>query len=196
MLGDGTEAENLRLLSLGARCRRFRRDPNAHRDREERLGRYPEPPPRPTRSDRRSILILRGHRLPGYNKYNRLLKTISNNSLVSRARDRYSYRRDKRRGTFRSTVKTFGWTTVLPASVTEPTSILARPSHQPIPAQAEAHRKWRPRDTMVQACIGIEPGKRSFYEMSPPSSPHWTRPPPSRQWQPGPQPCGGPTILT
>lgn len=38
---------------------------------------------------------------------------------------------------------------------------------EPIPALARLHKRWRPRDTLVQAAIGPETGELQFFEMFP-----------------------------
>lgn len=38
---------------------------------------------------------------------------------------------------------------------------------EPIPALARLHKRWRPRDTLVQAAIGPEAGELQFFEMFP-----------------------------
>jgi hypothetical protein len=112
---------------------------------------------------------------------------VVQDAVVSHLRDLFSYVRDKRRGTFAQhgedvwidnyfAGKHRGFYVDIGAS--HPTRLsntwkLYSERHwsgvtvEPIPRQAEAHRKWRPRDTLVEKCVGTVPAKRTFYELSP-----------------------------
>lgn len=118
---------------------------------------------------------------------NAALKTFAQIPAVSRARDLYSYWRDKRRGTYSQHGEDLwldnhfagrrnGYYVDIGAShpirLSNTWKLYSeRDWHgvtvEPIPAQADAHRRWRPRDTLVPVCIGTEPGTRTFYELSP-----------------------------